>query len=187
MAVRTLTNLVGNITNKDRFPRQEVVLRCLENKFGPSQSSGNPMITLEWEIIHPESVTINGEVKNIMGVKPGSSYFPTIVLAEDKSRNNAKSDAALARLRDFRKAVDLPADEIDDENPTLDYKGICVDAVCSAEEYKLHKEPTAEQLARGQRQGDPMTDASGKPLVGYRIKVDNILGKSQKVNATSAV
>ena len=177
MAVRELNKVEGMLTMKDKLPRDRYVVRCTEEEFGESKSSGNSMITRTWEIVHPDSVQINGEAKIIAGLEV-KQYLPTIVFDKEGERDDEKSDKALARIRDENSNLGLPCDVIDDENPALVAKGVIADAILSCEESKQFKSPTPEQTAKGQKYGDPIKDDAGKDVIVHRIKLDSILGRS---------
>lgn len=181
MAVRDLTQTEGMLSMKDMLPRDRYVARCTSEEFGESKSSGNPMITREWEIVHPDSVVINGQKKIIAGISV-KQYLPTIVFKEDgKTRDDTSSNKALSRLRDENSNLGLPCEAIDDENPELCCKGVVADVILSSEESKQFKSPTPEQLAQGKKYGDPIKDDNGKDVVVYRVKLDSVLGRSSMV------
>src|ERR1700693_2260695 len=134
MAVRETSAAVGILTAKDRLPRNRYTVQCNEETFETSKSSGNPMVVRTWEIVAPESITINGLPKVIAGTEV-KQYLTTMVLVENKDgkivRDDAKSDKALARLRDENENLGIPTPQIDDENPELKCKGIVADAILS--------------------------------------------------------
>ena len=184
MAVRNVTDLPGQLRSTDRIPPTSVVLRAIKETFAPSKSSGNPMITREWEVVAPETVMVNGTAKFIAGLKL-QQYLPTMSLNPDGSRNDAKSDKALARLRDENIALRLPADAIDDENPELHIdlaikanQPIYADGKIDADAYELRNPPTPEQLAQGIKVGSPKLGADGKPEQGFRVKLSGIYGRA---------
>lgn len=183
MAQRSLATAPGMLTSKDKLPQRRYAVRCIEETFGPSKSSGNPMITREWEIVDPEAVIINGVNKIVAGQKV-KQYLTVLVLdPKTGARDDAASDKALARLRDENANLGLPADSIDDENPQLCCKGLVADAICAADEYSPTEEPTAEERAAGQTRGKPVTYADGTEVKSYRPKLVQVLGLSSlKVN-----
>ncbi len=177
MAVRELKTVEGMLTMKDELPRDRYVVRCTDEEFGESKSSGNSMITRTWEIVHPDSVVINGETKTIAGLEV-KQYLPTLCFDKDGERDDEKSDKSLARLRDENSNLGLPCEIIDDENPELVCKGVIADAILSSEKSKQYKSPTLEQVAQGKKFGDPIKDDAGKDVIVHRIKLDSILGRS---------
>lgn len=177
MAVRDLSKTEGSLSIRDELPRDRYTVRCISEEFGPSKSSGNPMITREWEIVHPDSIVIKGETKIIAGLTV-LQYLPTIVLDADGKRDDAKSDKALSRLRDENANLGLPSDSIDDENPALHCNGVIADAILSCEKSKQFKSLTPEQIAEGRKLGDTIKDENGKEVIVNRIRLDSILGRS---------
>jgi len=174
--LRKADAVVGALTMKDRLPRNRYTLRCVEEEFVQSKNSGNPMIHREWEIVLPEVVTVDGKEKEIGGLKV--PQYHTIIVMEDGTRNDEKSDKALDRFLTERRNLGLPADEVDDENPPLDVKGMLVDAILSAEEQVARQDPTPEERAQGKKIGQPIKDADGKDIKNYRIRLEQVLGKS---------
>ena len=183
MAIRETTYLSGSLKSTDRLPNTRAVLRCIEEIFGDS-AAGNQMITREWEVVNPEVVTINGMAKILAGTKV-KQYLPTISRNEAGQRDDAKSDKALARLRDENKVLGLPWEQIDDENPVLNCKGLYADATVGADEYSLKEPATPEQLAQGIKVGKDRIGADGKPEKGYRVKLVGILGVATPVEGRS--
>lgn len=181
--VRNLETAEGMLTSRDMLPRNRYVVRCTNEEFGPSKSSGNPMITRTWEIVHPEKVSVNGVDKIVAGLEV-TQYLPTIVLQDDKkTRDDTKSDKALSRIKSENEALGITDPEavgakFDDENPKLVANGIVADAILSCEASKQFASPTPEEVANGKKFGQPIKDDNGKDIVVYRIRLDSILGKS---------
>lgn len=180
MAVRETANLPGRLTSADKVPsRTRAVLRCLEEKFGDS-SKGNKMITREWEVVVPEVIEINGSNKVLAGQKI-KQYRVTITNKENGERDDTKSDSALAQLRDELKALGLPYETIDDENPELLCTGMYADANLGSDEYEIRNPATPEEKALGKKYGTVKLGEDGKPEKGYRLKLEAILGKATPV------
>lgn len=183
MAIRNTENLPGAIRSTDRLVNTRCVLRCIEEVFDKAKGSDNMMITREWEVVMPEIVVINGENKCLAGSKL-KQYLTTIVIDDETGkRNDAKSDKALARLRDENKVLGLSHNEIDDENPALDCEGVMADGTVGSEEYSLKEPATPEEIALGKKVGKDRIGADGKPEKGYRLKLVGILGLSNQVGA----
>jgi len=177
MAIRDTSAAVGALSFKDKLPAGRYTIRCIDSAFGPSKSSGNPMITLSWEVVAPERVNINGTEKVIAGIKM-DSYHTTINLGANGKRDDAKSEASLARLSETLKALQLPT-TIDDENPDLTvFNGIVAEAVLDSDENTLKAKATPEQLAQGIKFGEDVLDDNGAPIKTYRPKISNILKRS---------
>ena len=153
------------------------IIRCIEEVFGQSKSSGKPMITLKFEVVTPEEVDVAGEMITIAGVQTSPQYYVTQSVDENGNIDVEKSAEILKRLEKLYKAFGLPADSINPENPTLGFKGKEVYAVLAADTQERRKSPTAAQLAAGQKQGDVMINPLTKaPLIYNSIKVGEIFG-----------
>jgi hypothetical protein len=135
------------------------------------------MIVRVWEVISPEIVSINGENKVLAGTKV-TQYLPTISLKEDGSRDDAKSDKALVRLRDENKALGLQWETIDDENPALECEGVIAEANIGPDEYSMKEPPTPEEVAQGIKVGKDRVGPDGKPLKGYRVRLEGIIARA---------
>ena len=153
------------------------IIRCIDEAFGPSKSSGKPMITLKFEIVSPEEVEVAGEQVNIAGTQTQPCYYVTQSTDEDGVVDAEKSANILKRLQGLYKAFGLASDTINPENPTLGFKGKVVYALLSADKQERRKSPTAEQLKSGVKQGDIMVNPVTKQtLTNYYIKVGDIFG-----------
>lgn len=180
MAIRNTAELPGQLRSTDRLPsRTRAVAQCVEEEFTVSKSSGNPMIVRTWEVRIPEAVSINGAAKGLAGIQV-KQYLPTICIVDGK-RDDTKSNSALARLRDENKSLGLPHEQIDDENPELLCKGIYADVNLGPDEYAITNPPTPEEIALGKKIGSPKMGADGKPEMGYRVKLEGILGRATPV------
>lgn len=180
MAVRQTQNLPGQLKFTDRIPKTRCVAQCITEEFKTSKNSGNPMIVREWEVRVPETVEVNG-VNKILGGQKVTQYLTTISFKEvdgKQVRDDAKSDRALARLRDENSVLGLPSDSIDDENPELLAKGIYADITVGPEEYDITEPPTPEEVALGKKVGKAKIGADGKPEKGYRVKLVGVLGRA---------
>lgn len=172
MAKRSITEGSTSWNNKIPLPKDRRTLRCIEESFGLSQSSGNPMITRTWEIVEPNEIEIGDRKVDIDGVKV-TQYLPT------KNKEDAeKSNKAFGRLVEDLKSLGYSESEIDDENPPLIAKGKVVDAIVYGKENKSFKPPTAEEKKNGARFGQPIKDAQGKDVVVYQPQIETILGLS---------
>ena len=47
----TYNKMLEKWNNQVNITNENVIVRVLEESFGPSKSSGNPMITLTWEVV----------------------------------------------------------------------------------------------------------------------------------------
>ena len=185
MAIINKSNAVVNLTSKQKLPRDRYLVQCIKAVFGVS-SGGNPMITLEWQIVAPEAVEIDGVRTIVAGQKYLMQYFPTKVKGDNGEWDAKKTAGAQGRLLELFAALGLPNDNIDDENPPVkELEGIFADAILDAEESVQRKQPTPEQKAARQL-GDEILDANGKKIVSYRPIVAQILNRAEKPSAANA-
>ena len=166
-------------SSKVMFPRDNFVLRCVDEDFSPSKSSGNPMITLEFEVHSPEEVSVAGEQYTVAGVT-SKMYFPTIVFADGEGNKDVeKTERSQARVKELYELFGLDSSNINFENPSLAFKGKLVHALMYGDAQEQRKAPTPEQAAKRQ-QGDILKNPiTGKPLISYFPKVDTIFGLAQ--------
>ena len=178
MAVRNINEGISSWNNKKPFPRDRYAITCIEETFGLSKSSDNPMITRVWEISSPETVQQGDKKMNVAGLKI-NQYVTTKVKDPKTGGWDAEaSDKNFGRFRDELVLMGFTEEAIDDEAPPLFAKGKTVDAIVYAKADKARKSPTPEQLAKGQKQGDPIKDQDGKEVVTYQLAIDSILGLS---------
>lgn len=180
MAVQSTKNLPSQLRSHHQITKQQVVARCLDEKFGAAKS--NPLkkqIIREWEVVSPEIININGENVVIGGIKL-QQYLGVRLNREDGSRSDAQSDVILGKCRDDFKALGLPYDEIDDEAPLMaaPFKGNFADIMIDSDEYTFKEPQTPEQKALKEEPKDKIDPQTGKPIVGFRPKFAYILGKS---------
>lgn len=155
-----------------KLPTDRYVVRQVASKSGPSQSSGNPMITLSFEIVcdaqGSETVILpNGQTGMVAGIE--MDYYLTL------------TDKTAARIADFHELIGKPLKSIDKENPDLSiYDGLVLDAILRGEEQVSCKDATPEEKAAGKR-GVPILDAQGKQVKSYRASIQRILGLSAHV------
>lgn len=164
-------------TPKYQFPTDNYVIRVTDEKFGPSNSSGNPMITLEFEVDRPEEVEIGGEQFNVAGVKVQPAYYTT------RNPNDSEKEAnAQKRVNELYSLFGLDNSVIDFDNPSLGFKGKLVHARLYSEERVQRKTPTAAQIAEAKKTGkQPEGDVlkhpiTGIPQVSYFPKIGEIFG-----------
>lgn len=156
------------------FPTDNFKIRCIEESFGPS-NSGSPMITLEFEVVSPETVNIGGTEVSVVGVK-AKHYTVTKSIDENGNEDAAKSASIKKRLDEFTMKFGLPP-ITNVDNPELGFKGKVVWALMKSDVQEKRKTPTAEQLAQGIKQGDVIKNPiDGKPLINYWPKIDEFFG-----------
>lgn len=163
-------------SSRIQFMRDNYILRILEPKFGESKSSGNPMITFDFEIVSPEEMQVGDEMFNVAGVKL-TQYFPTQVI-ENGQLDVEKTQKAAARLQDFYKKCGVSFDGFNPENPDVSsFKGKLIWALLNPDVREQRKSPTSAQLAAGQREGDIIKNPiTGEPLLSYYPKIGEVFG-----------
>lgn len=158
--------------------------RILSAKFGPSNSSGNPMVTLECEVVQPEEVEIAGENVTIAGVNTKSYYTTQVTDNEERTVSSRK------RLVDLLNNLGIDTSNLNWDNlgPQLQpLVGKCILTMMSAQVQERRKTPTAAQIAEAKKNG--VTDfrnigevmknpVTGKPLINYWPQISEIFGLS---------
>ena len=165
-----------------QFPTDSNYVNRITNVlFGPSNRSGNPMVTLEMEVVSPDEVEVGGVMYNIAGV-PTKNYFTTQTDDEEKTANARK------RLVDLLTNLGLDTSALNWDNlgPQLqDLKGKLVLTMMGSQPDARRKTPTAAQIEAAKKQGlkdfsqigDVMKNpVTGKPLINYWPKCDEIFG-----------
>lgn len=149
--------------------------RVLKATFGPSNSSGNPMITLEMEVVTPASKEIGGAEYNIGGCKTTNYYsvngYIDGELDKDKTANNRK------RITELYANFGLtPPTDFDSPLDVSGFKGKVVLTQMNSKITEMRKTPTAEQAAKGQQGDIQKHPFTGKPLIQYWPQVQEIFG-----------
>ena len=183
--------------SKVQFPSDsDFILRITNASHAPSKSSGNPLLTVEWEVVAPETKDVAGETYVVAGVKSGPMnhlYYTTCTPGDDE-----KSAANLERLTGdgerkgflrmcFPDNPELIA-SFNPETPSPELlnglKGKLLYAQMSADTTFQRKSPTPAQIedakkkktrAEGDIQVHPVT---GAKLVTYLPKVREVFGEA---------
>ena len=162
------------------FPQDNVVLRCIEQTFGPSKSSGNPMITLGYEIVSPESFNIAGVDYSVQGLKITPGYYTTATLDDaEKTKQNEERvfNSTSPERPSLYELFEIDTTGIDKNNPKLEFKGKLIHALLTSEVKEKTKSPTAEQLKKGLKIGDVIKNPkTGKPEVTFYPKIVKLYG-----------
>jgi hypothetical protein len=170
--------------SKIMFPTDSAYkARICGAEFGRSKSSGNPMITLTWEVVAPQEVEVAGELVNIAGVQC-TQYYSTSTLDSDsesglddeKTKNNRKKTQELYTTLGIE-------DPIDFENPdTKVLLGKCAYVGMKSDVNERRKTPTIAQIETAKKagkrpEGDLMTHPiTGAKLVDYWPKITDVFG-----------
>jgi hypothetical protein len=182
------------------FPNDsDYIARVIGFDFGNSQASGNPMITLDWEIDSPAEKEIGDMgIFILAGLKLGKTYYstsnPNDLEKQEKSRKFLFNKDPNSMGLFF--AFELPSeDKIDWDNiqKLKDYfygmKQMCY---ISADVVEKRKTPTREQIERAKAmkkepEGDVCVNPkTGLALLNYYPKVRQMFGLvegQKKVNA----
>lgn len=160
-----------------QFPQDNYLVRCTSAIFGPSKSSGKPMITMEFEILSPEVVEIGGEQYTVAGVQTRPYYQVTQSIDGDGNLDAEKTETIKENLDKVCEAFGIPP--IDNpENPVIEgFVGKVVWALLNSEKFEKRRSPTAAQLAKGEKVGDILKNPiTGEPLVSYSPKIERFFG-----------
>ena len=166
-----------NWNSKVPFPTDNFIITCTDASFGPSRSSGKPMITLDFEISSPDAINVKGEDYNVAGQKVGSQYVVTQSIDGEGNLDVVKTESCKKRMDDMCTKFGVPL--IDNpENPDVSvFKGKKVWALLKGDTKEKRKTPTQEQLSKGIKEGDVIQDPmTGQPVVTYWPVVDQFYG-----------
>lgn len=150
------------------------IVRCIGANFGPSKSSGNPMVTLSWEIVSPQQVEIGDGQYVIAGIKCGDTYYTT-----SNPKDLTKQENARKRFEEFCTKLGIDPATINWDNvDTKPFLGKLVFVMISPDVEERRKNPTAAQLAANPKaEGDVMRNPiNGQPLVDYYPKIREVFG-----------
>ena len=175
---------------KIQFPTtSDTVNRCIGATFGPSKSSQNPMISLEFEVVSPEVVEVGYLQVNIQGVKC-INYYTTKVFEKDTEGNSVvnedKTAACLERVHELYANFGIDTTGVNWDNPPVDgFRGKCVMTQMSPDVDVMRKNPTSQQIRDAKKkgiraEGDIMKNpVTGKDLIQYWPKIREIFGLAQ--------
>ena len=175
-----------------QFPTDSCfVARIVGATFGKSNSSDNPMVTIDWEVVSPSEYEIGGEMYNIAGV-PTKTYHTSAVLPSNQ--NGLTQEEADAKTADCQKRFTDPTDGLWpklgldpatinwDNIDTRPLLGKLVLVQMSPDVEEQRKNPTAAQIEAAKKQGvraqgdlmkHPIT---GAKLIKYWPKIREIFG-----------
>jgi len=148
MAIINLDEIVDG--GRPYLKKDTYSARIIEAEFTLSKA-GAPMIVMQWELVAPESVEVDGNNVRIAGLQ-----FRDYLSFSDKAM-----DITLRRIKGLHKALDLSA-SFDTDDPDVDqYAGLAADVTLET-----------EQQAQTTDDGSPVTDGDGNPVMNnnYRLK-----------------
>lgn len=166
--------------NNIQFPNDSnFVNRIIGATFGPSNNSGNPMVTITTEVVSPQDVEIGGPVFNIAGVET-TNYYSVKDLADEA--NTAKKQADFIE-RVWSKLELDPAQINWDNIDTKPLLGKLILTRMYGEPQVRRKNPTAAQLEAAKVKGEKFTQGdimkhpvTGKELITYKPVLAEIFG-----------
>ena len=176
------------------FPKDSCYqVRVIDLIFSDSKSSGNPMITLQWELTAPTTVEVGDDIIEIVGSVKGKQYLATTTVFSadgktvDEEATKVKRDKFIETLKTLKvggkPVIDVAT--INWDNPNLSaLKGKILLVSMESEVKEDRKTPTKSDLEEAKKKGidasqagkimkDPVT---GKDLVKYWPKVRSIFG-----------
>jgi len=170
------------------FPSDsDYIVRVCKAEFSESKSSGNPMITVEFEVVAPEVKEIAGEEVSLSGVKVKQYYTTTVF--DNQEVDSAKTKNARERINAFYHLID-PEAVVDFENPdTQVLVGKAFYAQMYPEIVAQRKEPTMAQIESAKSkgikaEGDVMLHpVTRKELIAYWPKLKELFGVCSEHNA----
>lgn len=154
------------------------VLRCIEEIYKASQSSGSMMIERTWEIAGQPEITINGQEIDLIGNE--LKQYLVVKNSDGKGGwDENKSRKSQGRVfQDYEKLNldSLIKDGLDTDNPPLGAKGLVADAKISCKGQPKRLPLTQEEAAAGKKVGEVETSEDGKSKEVYRLNIDFIMG-----------
>lgn len=158
------------------IPKDNYILRCVDESFGDSKTSGNPMITLEHEIVSPATVMIDGEETEVAG-QTIKQYLTTKVLEGEDAEQKSKDCLANLEKNYNVFGLEFDKDTFNVDNPTLGFKGKTFHALLYGKGGPSTKAPTQEQIKQGKRVGDEIKNPiTGKTVVQYQTQISEVYG-----------
>lgn len=143
--------------NEIPINRDTYMIRCIEEGFAPSRSSGKPMITLKFEIAAPETISVAGEDIMVVGVKSNLVRYQVTKSVDDQGNVDTEKSASLKKaLEEMYGQFGIKlTEELNVDNPPLGFKNKLVWAVLDNERKPMLRTPTKEQLDKGIKRDAP--------------------------------
>jgi hypothetical protein len=152
---------------------ESAILRCTNATFGPSKSSGKPMITLEWELMGVRNEANKDQIDT--AINRGGQEYNLAGLSVRSTYHTLTKEAARYFAPVWAKFTGRPESEfsVDPGNPDLSiYKGLAMSAVVKAVKTFKRKQLTDEDKAAGKTEGDIVKDEDGNALSFKVVEVD---------------
>lgn len=142
------------MSGKCKTPTGLYRVRCLDASFTEkNKSSGNPMVTLDCEIVAPEEVEHEGVTYRVAGQK----FNIRLLCSPEK----------IGQVREFMDKLQVDhGGEFNSDEVKIYFRGCEWDMALSSTEQVKKYEPKP-----GQSVGDPILDGEGKPITnGWQIQ-----------------
>lgn len=170
-----------------QWPKDNYIGRVLSADFGPAKSSGDPMITLETEVIAPSSIEIDGEPVSVAGQQV-KTYHKTQVLVD-----GVVDMEATAKLRGGDRGLDklctafgIKFEDVNWENPDLElFRGKLQHIAMWGKKEEERKSPTAEQLKRGEKGTVMINPITKQPKYQFFPQISEFYGLATEDDVTS--
>jgi hypothetical protein len=178
-----------------RFPADSCFLnRVTSAKVGPSKSSGKRMITLEMEVVSPDTYDVAGQLVNIAGVKTTNYY--SIEGDDDEGTAKAQRRVFKSDNPEFPSLAEkfrLDWTDADRLNPPVkELVGKVVMTQMDSDEDPQRRTPTAAQIEKAKAnktkpEGDVMIHpVTKKPIYKYYPRVKEIFALAEGGNTEAA-
>lgn len=165
----------SNVVRQGNFqvPKGRYICQVVDATFNPQNNSGNPMVTLDCEIVSPSPVALaDGSSAEIAGKK----FQIHLVLTGELQPDGKSYKGPISNVLDLHDKLGIAGD-LDTENPPLDsYRGVSFAAILDSEE-----EVALQRRLPGEKVGKPILDDNNQPVkLGWKLKTvwpNAILGK----------
>lgn len=158
------------------------VNRIVGAGFAPSKGKGNPCITVDCELVSPQTYEVGDETIILAAIKT-TNYFATQVLNDDKTVNEETTAKCQENVKELWRKLELNPDEINWDNIDVSVlRGKLILTMMSPDIEPRRKNPTSAQLAEAKKtgrraEGDILKNpVTGKALIQYWPKIREIFG-----------
>lgn len=144
--------------------------RILGIKFAPN-NNGNPMLTVECEVVAPTVYEVGGEEIEITGVKT-KSYLTSTILDNGVVDEDATKKARKKITEDFLKPLGIDGESVNWNNPDLESKlrGKVVLTQMACETQEQRKTPNKVEIEKAKKEGrKPEGEIQKHPVTGRAL------------------
>lgn len=156
------------LSSKVQLPKDAYVVRVIGEKFAPSKGSGNDMITLDLEIVHPEIVKDNQGNEIECGGHKFKTNFHSLTSSDKKTQDWQREN-----LSKLWEAMGKSTEDVDWKNPPLYFK----QGVDEGKPIELDVVLYGKKSVSMNAQGKPIL-LGGKELTEFQVQVDTWGGVS---------